>query len=397
MPSTPYIRFEPSVTEPTILYKRTATNEVWYWCIQPDTVSGTSYQLEWGIQGTRSPQFQEVMCGSRQKMVSEVRSRIREQMDRKGYTLHVPDTVPQLPMLAQKWEDHYEKVLSGTREPFPRIAIQPKLDGLRCIADKDKIVSRRNEVITSLPNVQRVLKYLPPGMKLDGELYIHGVPLQTLQSYVRRQQPHQLHTSVEYHVFDLISDEPFHKRYEILNFIILSLQQQFDHYLRELSSLPSHIKTTDLIFPFPIKVVPTKFHNEESLHPTSILTIKNTFQHYRSLNYEGVMIRNTESDYDLNYRSPNLLKYKEYEDGEFEIVDVVEVANRCGLFVCKTPEGKIFEANPAWTNEAKRRLLKLKDKYIGKWLHVQYEKLSLNGIPLKPIGKLTHDSPHERH
>lgn len=92
-------------------------------------------------------------------------------------------------------------------------------------------------------------------------------------------------------------------------------------------------------------------------------------------------------------------------DGEFEIVDIVEVTGRCGLFVCRTkpnPEipndtGKIFEANPAWTREAKQRLLKNKEKYIGKWLHVQYETLSLTGVPLKPIGKLTYDSPDERH
>lgn len=141
----------------TTLYKRNNANNVYYWKITPEN---TSYTIEWGIQGGK-PQTTTVSCGTRQRMVSEMRSRINEQIERKGYTNDIPDSVPCLPMLAQQWEDHRTKVLNGTRNAFSSIAIQPKLNGLRCLATKDSIVSRRKETITSLPNINKVLRRLP--------------------------------------------------------------------------------------------------------------------------------------------------------------------------------------------------------------------------------------------
>lgn len=39
----------------------------------------------------------------------------------------------------------------------------------------------------------------------------------------------------------------------------------------------------------------------------------------------------------------------------------------------------------------KRYLLRNKEKYIGKWLTVEFEKYSKDKIPLKPTGKCTRD------
>ena len=71
------------------------------------------------------------------------------------------------PMLAKKWEDEKMRV----RLP---VYVQPKLDGIRCIADKDGLWSRNGKPILSVPHIHDSLKPLfnaNPSLILDGELY----------------------------------------------------------------------------------------------------------------------------------------------------------------------------------------------------------------------------------
>lgn len=373
-----------------LLYKRAANNILHYWKI---TQQGRSYILEWGQDGTSSPQQEFIECADTVKATKEVTTRTNEMLERRGYTKEKPASVPELPMLCQEWEDHYVKALKGTRDPFPSVAIQPKLDGLRCIASSQCIISRRAEKIVSLPNITTILKSLPPEIKLDGELYVHGVSLQTIQSYVRRNQPHALHYTVEYHVFDLLNDEPFEQRFKLLQELLTEQEASYKQYIKDLAELPHYIRPKTAPPKFPIKIVPTEFIPHESTNPITLTKIRDKFKEYTSLGYEGLIVRNTQTEYELNRRSPNLLKYKEYQDGEFEIVDVVEVSRGCGLFVCRTNEGQAFECNPAWTTEAKRTLLRRKEYYTGRFLKVTFEKYSDKGIPLKPIGHETMERP----
>jgi DNA ligase 1 len=368
------------------LYKLDANNNVYFWEI---TQLGKNYTISWGLEGTDSPQTETINCPTIDRATFEVQSRTNEQIKRRGYSVEIPKSQPDLPMLAQEWSDHKDKVQRGSRDCFTTTAIQPKLDGFRCLANASVIVSRRKERITSVPHIQQILSELPPEIKLDGELYIHNVPLQTLQTYVRRNQPHKLHRLVEYHVFDIVNTELFFaERHELLTEVFNLLQSKFNDYVESVRSIPSTYGVTrDLTFP--IKLVPTQFIDTDCQHPKTQHIVKQQFRHYRKLGYEGLIIRNPASYYDLNRRSPNLLKYKETLDDEFEIVDVVEVSRGHGLFVCKTEEGRIFECNPAWTHERKKALVKKREEYIGRWLHVKFEKYSLNGIPLKPVGGTT--------
>ncbi len=365
------------------LYKINAKQEIVTWQIEAD-LDLKMVHVRWK-NGTNKEQGHSFDC---KDPVTEAERRHKEQIDRKGYSVVIPSKVPDLPMLAQVWGDR--------KREFERVAIQPKLDGHRCLATNKVLMSRRKERITSVPHIRGILRHLPEGVTLDGELYVHGTPLQTLASYVRRENPHYLHKQIQYHVFDIaVENTPFEERFVALTEIIDELEQQYLRFQQEIMDIPAQMRP-ELPVAFPIKVVTTTFVDGSTADPEVMALIKDEFKKARQANFEGLMLRNADSEYEFNRRSPNLLKYKEFLDEEFEIVDIQEVSGQMGQFVCKTEEGKIFEVTPAWTHEAKRRLLLNSEYYIGRWLHVTFEKYSNDNIPIPPIGHLTYGSKTER-
>jgi DNA ligase-1 len=365
------------------LYKVDNTQVTVVWSIEAD-VDLKKVHIRWK-KGTGQEQF---YSADAEDPIKEAERRHRIQLERKGFSVVPPSKVPNLPMLAQVWKEEHK--------PFERTAIQPKLDGHRCIASRECLVSRRKERIVSVPHIHNILKHLPEGVSLDGELYVHGVPLQTIASYVRRDTPHHLYKQIEYHVFDIAVDNtPFEERFVALEEIIRDLEDQFDKFTQELLEIPASLRGADF-YAFPIKLVETKIIDEPSNLPTTQAWIKKELREAKKAGFEGLMIRNPDSYYEFNKRSSNLLKYKEFLDDEFEIVDVQEVTGTQGQFVCKTPEGRIFEVTPAWTHSAKRKLLTNKEYYIGRFLHVRFEKYSRDGIPIPPVGHLTYATKEER-
>ncbi len=377
-----------------ILYKMNHNNNISWWKIEQD---GSSYHITWGhdirTMSVPTSYHNAYTAISPERAAAEMESRINEQRDRRGYTEDKPKSVPDRPMLAQKWPEHVKLIDNRKREPFPAVAVQPKIDGERCIANSDRMVSRRNVEIVSCPHIQSLLSCLPPEIKLDGELYIPRTDLQTIQSYVNRLRPHKLYYTIEYHVFDVIDLEmPFNERLNVFQSTVQQLTEAHREIVDAQREIPEKSRTkTRIIESCPIKFVPTYLINNTCVSEQARHLIKQHFRAFIKEGYEGAIVRNAHGMYELDYRSPDLLKYKEVMDDEFVIIDVSEGHDATGIFVCKTEDGNIFEATPAWTKERKKYLLKNKEKYIGKYLTVEYEKLSREGTPLKPSGKCTRD------
>lgn len=301
---------------------------------------------------------------------------VKERVERGGFSYEIPYSVPFRPMLAQTHNPDSPPDWEG-------YAVQPKLDGVRCIATNKGLVTRRNEPITSVPHITEACRYLPDDMALDGELYIHRVDLQTIQSYVLRKRPYKLSYMIEYHVYDSLNIEAnFGVRHCEAAHSVADLNRHFENDKQNLAEELKLLKQYR-VEDFPIKLVTTTFHS--GAPDVEILT--DYFKSYTKDHYEGAMIRNLDTPYELNYRSPQLLKYKERQDAEFEIIDIVEAYDSTGTYVCRTEDGNIFEATPKMTKDRKRYLLREKRRYIGKMLTVEYETLSKDGTPLKPIGK----------
>jgi DNA ligase-1 len=109
---------------------------------------------------------------------------------------------------------------------------------------------------------------------------------------------------------------------------------------------------------------------------------------YVAEGFEGIMLRNKTGLY-KNSRSADLQKYKEFFDDEYEVVNYKEgegLEEGCVLWVCKTPEGKLFSCRPRGTREDRVELFKNGDKYIGKKLTVRFQEKTTDGLPRFPVG-----------
>jgi DNA ligase-1 len=301
--------------------------------------------------------------------IKEARSRYNFMIDRRGYSTTIPTTAPNLPMLCQEYK----------KDPtWQSYALQPKLDGIRCIMSKEGLLSRTNNLITSCPHLELYSQLLPPGIKLDGELYIDGVPMDMIESLVMRKSPtRDSYKEVCYHVFDIIDLEaPFFERIEEVDRIIKELEEKYLKY-RMTDGSPSYFSLK-----FPFRVVETVLYESPIHRPT----IDEYFKKCISRGYEGCIVRNSNSSYEPNKRSSNILKLKEFFDDEFEIIDVLAGKGNTAVFVCAVRQGGEFRCSFKATEERRRQLLTIRENLIGKWLRVEHEGLFNNGKPRCPVG-----------
>lgn len=282
---------------------------------------------------------------------SEALSKWKAQQD-KGYSPGAPKPLPATsPMLAHSYEDHAEKI------SFP-CYYQPKLDGIRCIAHRDGddiiLLSRKGKVFDTLDHLEeRLLDLLAPGEIFDGELYLHGTAFQSITSWVKRKQDNT--SKIEYHVYDMVSDQPFWKRYA-------TILDRLSHN----RVIPVHTGIVD-----------------------SHKDVTKALEVCESLDYEGIMLRHGDCTYQCGRRSSELLKVKQFKDEDFVIVGAEENKGKqkgqC-TFICKTADGKEFKAKPMGTDEQRREYWRKRDSLVGKLLTVRYFELTEGGIPRFPVG-----------
>ena len=110
----------------------------------------------------------------------------------------------ELPMLAKPKVNGYDR-----RNSF----VQIKYNGLRCLIKNiggiNYAYSKSGIMYPAIKHIQNTVN-IPEGTTIDGELYLHGVPLQTINSWVKRSQPETL--DLEYHVYDMINQNEFEER-----------------------------------------------------------------------------------------------------------------------------------------------------------------------------------------
>ena len=117
----------------------------------------------------------------------EARAEEKKKLDRKYARtieeIDVPKAAGVKPMLAHKYEGWVGHCYS-----------QPKLDGIRCTANKDGLWSRTGKAIVSCPHIIEVLEPLfdrHPQLVLDGELYNHSLRenFNEITSVVKKTKP----------------------------------------------------------------------------------------------------------------------------------------------------------------------------------------------------------------
>lgn len=283
------------------------------------------------------------------------------------------------PMLALEFD--INKLDKG-KDKFP-VFIQPKLDGVRCLIYKNgsgEIVfqSRQNTIYEPFAHLVPELEHLMSqfedrdGLVLDGELYTHGMPFETITSMVRSSKGKRKNIdSLNYHVYDC-----FYSGTSNLSKNAMPYDERNQVLTRAFGST-MYSK---------LKLVETAVANSK-------LDIENYHTHYTTLSdpYEGIMIRSTKGVYKQQGRSKDLQKYKKFMDEEFEVVGHHEgtgAHSGTAIFECKSNvnSSKTFGVTMQGTLESKRRMMENITSYYGKMLTVKYQEKSSEGIPRFPVG-----------
>lgn len=292
------------------------------------------------------------------------------------------------PLLAHAYEPH--------RVTYPCF-VQPKLNGIRALYQNGLFQSR-----DEIPFPVGLLEHLAVPLRelfdertiLDGELYVHGWPLQRINAAVTpvRKEPTEDTRIVEYHVFDFVDYEA-------------------GFGSRTLTRLPFFNTANSPVY---VHAVPTAIVYDE-------IQANELYAQFVSDGYEGMMYRLGDCPYtvpkqrwtipwtstiakprtgflsDQDNRCWHLLKRKSWCDDEFEIVGVTEGEGKyvgtLGAIVCKTKHAKIiggavaveettFSVGSGFSDSDR-------DRYWNSWplgrkAKVKYLCLSSDGIPLNP-------------
>lgn len=375
------------------LYKKTSTGAIQYWKIQSDTTNqGFTFDLGWiriehGQVGTDSPQITDDVikegknAGKKnattavQQAELEAQAKWEKQL-KKGYVQTMAaaqnDEIDSLieggvvPMLAQSFTKHGQKI------KYPAY-VQPKLDGIRCIAilkdGKCTLWSRTRKLVTGVPHIARAVESMFPGkdLTLDGELYNHQFKkdFEKIVSFVRQETPADGHEVVEYHVYDIVNSDTFASRTDLIDSLL-----PVENFMKR----------------GVVRSVETFQVNDES-------QVNEWFEHFRDRGYEGAMLRNATGLY-VNKRSYDLQKVKEFDDAEFDIVGVEEGRGKLtghAIFVCRTEEGTQFLAKMKGDTERLKDYFDNHQLWQGKKLTVQYQGITAYGMPRFPVGVAIRD------
>ena len=357
-------------TLPT-LYRKTANGSIYFWQTLVNLEDDDTYVISkhGAHNGKVKTARRKILKQCRENTIYKRGIKIAEKkwkdkMNKEGYV----DSLEKIktakifvtPMLA-KTVAFKDGKIKGMKFP---VLVQPKLDGFRCrcncvVSDsKIELFSRNNLLYKGLPTLksellqlyEKLSKNKQEQLHLDGELYIHDIPFEDLSGSIKRAQnrPGYDIKNIEFRIYDCFSLD--------------DLKISFENRTKFLKT-----------------IIPTGNINLKYVR-TEVVTSLNEFKEYYSLfmekGYEGIMIRNPKSPYEISKRSSHLQKYKEFNDDEFEIIGFQEgsgVDEKTVIWKCITISGKEFNVRPKGTVEHRRKLFSSAKNYIGKQLTVKYQ------------------------
>ena len=282
-----------------------------------------------------------------------------------------------LPMLAKVLEDN---------KPFDKYGTmlgQWKINGLRCIigaTDKAGDIfnpitltyhSRTGEDWTTkmcwmdeilIPKISKELisMMIDEGVCLDGELYLPGYSVNDINSFVKNTQLAQ-HYKLQYWCYDICCENmsAINRTRDILINIDIPIKYQI--------AKEEHLNNKNQFVLLPTYEV------------DNIEYATNIRNQFISLGFEGLILRNPSAEYQFGKRNQAMFKFKKVDDGKFIIVDIKSEHKRSDLplFICRNDiNDELFECSINKPQDVQREILANKDKYIGKYMIVEFRNRS---------------------
>lgn len=201
------------------------------------------------------------------------------------------------------------------------------------------------------------------GIALDGELYLPGYGINEINSFIKNTELPQ-HYKLQFWCYDLAIDSmPAIDRYT-------TLETAFNTKVYNFQSKNGHLNNKERFILLP------SFNNIHCIEDA----IRQR-DYFIDLGFEGLVIRDTKADYQFGgKRNNSMFKFKRIEDGKFLIVDIVpEGIKRKNLpkFICRNDiNDELFECTINKKQDIQEEYLINKDKYIGKYMKVEYRARS---------------------
>ena len=283
-----------------------------------------------------------------------------------------------LPMLAKVLDDN---------KPFEKYGMfmgQYKINGLRCIIgaknnpmdmfkniyltyhsrtgeDWTAKMSWMDDIIIQKLDKELIDAMIEEGVCLDGELYIPGYSVNDINSFVKNTNLKQ-HYLLQYWCYDLC--------YE--NMTANNRMNIIDKWCDKNSKINIKTKEDHLNNKNNFVILCNEFVCN---YDEAIITRNK----YINLGFEGLIIRNPNSEYQFDKRNQAMFKFKKIDDGKFIIVDIKSEHKRkdLPLFVLRNDiNEELFECSINKPQDVQREILINKEKYVGKYMFVEYRERS---------------------
>lgn len=340
----------------TTLYAKDSNGSIRHWSVEEDTYGLIiTHGVSGGCIQNKFEQIEEGLAS--RDLAEQVRLRFNSRINKKldqGYVYDLTQAKNQprtnclgllKPMLAQS-------IKNVRNINYKDAFYQHKYDGNRCLITKVGghliAYTRNGKQIKTINHILQGIQ-LEEDQTIDGELYCHGVKLQTINSWVKREQSNTLKLS--YRVYDIIEDQPYAARLNTL---------------------------TDLALGTKAALVPT-------IRVTQQSALQGLLERSIKLGYEGGILRWDNVVYEDGKRSKSLVKLKISEEGEFEIVSVIESKDGWARFRLDVGNKKTVTVSAPGTMENKYLIAENPEDYIGKILTIKYFGLTNSGKPFQPI------------
>jgi len=355
------------------LYSRTSTGAINHWTIQVCTTLGryrTSYgQLEGKTTTTEWTSVVATNVGrsNERNLIAQARFEAQATWKKKKDSgcFESIDDIDQPtfiePMLAKKWEDLEKKV------SFP-LFCQPKLDGMRAVITRHGAFTRNGKPWLTIPHILADLAPLfeqYPDLILDGELYCHGLhdDFNKISSLIKKTKP-----TLE----DIIESS------EIIEFWWYDVADSTRSFKQRTIFIQEAYEQLNLNEGSIVRVETHEVETKAGLD--------DLYGKFMEEGFEGQMVR-TDKPYEFK-RSVTLLKRKEFQDEEYEIVGIYEgngnKSGMAGYAVMKREDGVTFRSNIKGSHDFLKALLPKADSLVGTFATIKYFNLTPDGIPRFP-------------
>lgn len=355
------------------LYSRDTLGNIRVWYMQQDN---NKYRTIAGLQNGELVTSEWTVCESKnegrsnsttaiEQATKEIEARYKKQK-KTGYFENIQD-IDKIqfiePMLAKLYKDYSNEIQFENEEWI----LQCKFNGMRCVATRDGLYTRKGERYISVPHIERSLKDFfkkYPDAVLDGELFNNDL----------RQQLNEISKLIRKTVH--ITDNDLNRSEQLVRFYVydgygFGLDKQ-EPYTKRKSFIDLHVVEK---YKYLIKV--------EDFHLTSKNDLDTQYSSLIDAGQEGGILRKKMMPYE-HKRSKNLLKVKPEDDDEAKIIDIKEGLGNwsgTGKTITLNWNGKIFDASFKGTYEQGLDFWKNKSKWIGKTVTFLYNGLTGKGTP----------------